>query len=255
MTNKEYHSLESISASDLKAIAECPAKWHYNKSNLKEETDAMRQGTAIHTAILEPHLYDEQIAVLSKIDRRTKAGKDAYAEFVESSKEKTIITQDQNEIAQSCKDSVMADNIASQLLTHNEALIEQSLFWTDPETGIECRTRPDYIGNAVIDIKSTRNASPQSFMRDAYNMQYHIQAAFYLDGVRANGMEINKFVFIVIEKDAPFIVQTYVADDAFIERGREDYKKALETLVRCRETGKYPAYETGIQTLELPKWI
>ena len=149
----------------------------------------------------------------------------------------------------------MADNIASQLLTHNEALIEQSMFWTDPETGIECRTRPDYINNAVIDIKSTRNASPQSFMRDAYNMKYHIQAAFYLDGVRANGMEINKFVFIAIEKDAPFIVQTYVADDAFIERGREDYKKALEILVRCKETGNYPAYETGIQTLELPKWI
>lgn len=254
MTNKEYHARPEISASDLKQIASCPAKWIYEKSNPKEPTDAMMIGTAIHTRILEPEKYKDEVAILPTLDRRTKAGKEEYAEFVELSKNKVIITQDQNAEIESIEDSVMSNHYARTLIEYEERIVEKSFFWTDPDTGILCKTRPDLVGIACVDLKSTVDASEDAFMRQAYNLKYHIQAAFYLDGLRANNIDCNRFVFIAVEKTAPYIVQIYVADDSFIERGRIEYKQALRTLAQCRADNKYPGYTNEIKKLTLPKW-
>ena len=86
LTNKAYHSLKAISPSQIKILARSPL--HYYDKFLAEDrekpepTPAMLRGTALHTAVLEPELWDSTIAVPPhSFDRRTKAGRELAAEF------------------------------------------------------------------------------------------------------------------------------------------------------------------------------
>ena len=75
-TNKKYHSSKAISASGLKSINK---KSVYHFLNQKPfESSAMALGTAVHCAMLEPHLYYKEFHVMPKIDRRTKIGKQTF---------------------------------------------------------------------------------------------------------------------------------------------------------------------------------
>ena len=75
----------------------------------------------------------------------------------------------------------------------------------------------------IIDLKTTRDSSPESFRRSAYNYGYDRQAAFYLDGFKAD-----EFWFLVIEKESPYRVGIYKASDEFIEGGRQKNQSLLK---------------------------
>lgn len=85
---------------------------------------------------------------------------------------------------------------------------------------------------------------------------YDIQAAFYVDGIRAvTGMEL-PFLFIAVEKEAPHAVAVYRADPEVIEVGRKKYRAALQLLKWCQESESWPAYQPGgeIELISLPRW-
>ena len=81
-TNKEYHSGEGVSKSDLDLLHTCPAKYRYRKDNPDDnETPAMLFGSMVHKLILEPEDFEREYAVAPECDRRTKAGKAIFDEF------------------------------------------------------------------------------------------------------------------------------------------------------------------------------
>jgi hypothetical protein len=72
---------------------------------------------------------------------------------------------------------------------------EQSLFWVDPATGVWRRRGLDWLpeqhstGRLILaDYKTGKTASPTLLERSLYDYGYHIQAAWYLDGVTALGL-------------------------------------------------------------------
>jgi len=72
-SNTDYHSNKSISASGLKEISSTSVTDYLNK---KFKTSlALELGSAIHTIILEPELFDTEFHIMPNIDLRTKAGK------------------------------------------------------------------------------------------------------------------------------------------------------------------------------------
>lgn len=65
---------------------------------------------------------------------------------------------------------------------------EESFFWKDEETGVECKCRPDSYGEIsgqpiCVDLKTCQCAETEKFMRDAIKLNYDIQAAHYCDGL------------------------------------------------------------------------
>jgi exodeoxyribonuclease VIII len=131
--------------------------------------------------------------------------------------------------------------------------VEASTFWTDPATGVECRCRPDAIlGNGMlIDLKTTDDAGP-GFQRSVAKYRYHVQAAFYGDGL--GGMEVRPMVFIAVEKNAPHLVACHMISPDSLLAGREVYKRNLETYLECTKSGEWPGYPTTINQIELPHW-
>jgi exodeoxyribonuclease VIII len=86
--------------------------------------------------------------------------------------------------AKACIDAVNAHPAASQLLAGAER--ELSLFWTDARYHVPCKARYDARNHGlVMDLKTTQDASPEGFARQAANLLYHCQAAHYFSGEHA----------------------------------------------------------------------
>jgi hypothetical protein len=126
------------------------------------------------------------------------------------------------------KGSVLCHEIASAMLTGGEA--EYSYYTTDAETGIGLKCRPDYFNqNALIDLKTCRDASVEEFTRACFSMGYFIQAAFYLDVFNAvNKTKLEEFYFVAVENTAPYAVNIFKMGETEIAFGREQYKKVLK---------------------------
>lgn len=66
---------------------------------------------------------------------------------------------------------------------------EVSIFWVDPQTGVPCKCRLDYIKpRAIVDLKSFGNPNrlpiDRAIMRAIATQRYHIQAAWYDEGAQ-----------------------------------------------------------------------
>jgi hypothetical protein len=255
MSNAEYHAQSAISKSGLDLIARCPAMFKHRRENPIDPTPAMRMGTLVHTAILEPHDLDK-LVVAPKIDRRSAAGKAEWEAFKIFAEGKEIVEADELENLHAITKAVHAHPAAGQALRMLKS-VEDSIFWTDPDTGVECRCRPDGIltNGLMIDVKTTKDARPDEFAKSIANYRYHVQAAFYSDGYNAMfGGPPKAFMFIAVETVAPYLVACYVASPEMVIRGRADYKRDLSTYARCLETDTWPGLPDSPVKIDLPKW-
>lgn len=261
LTNDEYHSTVGISKSGLDLIARSPQHyWHaYLNPNRtpREETPAMRLGTAIHAAVLEPDAFQADYLPAPKLDRRTKEGKAMYADLQAMAEDRNMELLDADEY-EACL------RIADQVRQHPAAKVlfsvghpEQSAFWTDDETGVLCKARPDWLmPSAILDVKSTEDASLSGFQKTVVKWRYHVQAAWYLDGLhQATGIRPQAFIFAVFEKNPPYAAGFYFADNDMIDLGRREYRKLLRIYAECLHTDRWPGYSNEILPVSLPAWV
>ncbi|EGE09634.1 PD-(D/E)XK nuclease-like domain-containing protein [Moraxella catarrhalis] len=261
LSNADYHAHPAVSSSQLKHMLRTPAHFKASLETSKEPSDAMKLGSLVHTLLLEPHLVDYEYTVMPKFDRRTKQGKADYEAWLERNAHKSIITADQMDTATAMTDSLKQSSVA-KLLKVNRTLIEASIFYTDQDTGIDCRVRPDFLitpcdsfpNGLIVDLKTTDNASPSAFKRTITNFGYHLSAAMYLDGYEAHFGTCPAYIWLVAERDAPYAVASYTPSDEMLERGKQDLDSALSMLRQCMDADDYPAYSADIATIDLPKW-
>lgn len=257
MINAEYHADPAISKSDLDLINRSPAYYKYVKENPIEQTAAMLLGSVFHKLVLERETFAAEYAVCPAVDRRTKAGKETYKSFVDVLHDDVeVITDDVYKAAQAMAESVKNHPIAARLLQGGQA--ELSYFWE--ENGVQCKCRPDYLRadiKCVIDLKTTQNASPESFVKASYDYRYHVQAAWYLRGLKACNVNAENFIFIAVEKDPPYTVCVYAADELMIKLGNSEAGENLSTLCECMRSGNWYGYEETpiIHSLSLPDWV
>ena len=249
ISNEQYHADPAVSASHLHAVAKSP--YHYWSRYLDpqrlpvEPTAAMRLGTLVHTAVLEPEDLLQRYGVCGP--RNTKAGKEQAASMAAAGIE--AVTQSDMALALSMAASVRVHPAASALLAQGKA--EQSFWWDDATTGLRCKCRPDwYHSTTVVDLKTTTDASPSGFARSIATFRYHVQASHYLSGL--HGAE--RFVFIAVEKTAPYAVAVYELDAAALAAGDELRQRDMRVIADCQATSEWPGYGDDCQTLSLPSW-
>lgn len=276
MPNDAYHAHEAISASGLKLIGRSPLHYWQRYINPEREPDeptpALQLGTAIHTAVLEPLRYAEEYVVVpesapkrptpaqlnaKKPSDDTLAAIEWWKEFEVKTQGKTVISADDHKVCMAISERVNRHPAASVLF--RGGMVETSMFWEDPDTGVTCKCRPDYFlpGLAIVDVKSTSDASASGFARSVANYEYHLQAAWYLDGVRLvmGDKAASAFIFAAFEKDAPHAVAFYNADAEMIELGRREYRRRLQIYADCKSRNVWPGYPAEITSLSLPGWL
>lgn len=256
MTNAEYHASGAVTKSVLDLVHKSPALYQYRKEHPQEATENMLLGSVVHKLVLEPEDFENEFAVLPEIDRRTKAGKDAYSDFTAGLVDGVVIVpQATYNTATAMKNAVLAHPIARMLLEAGKA--EQSFFWE--RDGIKCACRPDWLRDdgLVVDLKTTKSAAPDDFQKSAYNFRYYVQAWWYLDGLQRCGVNAEQFVFIAVESSPPYNVCAFAADDLFFDLGRIEAEQDFETYKQCITSGAWYGYdkEPEVHSLSVPDYI
>lgn len=144
------------------------------------------------------------------MDRRTKDGRSAHAEFISNLNGRTPVTLDMMALAIEMSNAVEKNSLAKKLLSGET---EKPLFWVDEMTGEGCKCRLDSFlrkGDKliIVDYKTTENAETEAFTRSAVQYGYDLQAAMYSEGVKANYNTDPIFVFVV-QRKSPLMPLTF----------------------------------------------
>lgn len=262
MPNAEYHAHPAISSSAIREALRSPAHYHaayIERSVPRTESASMKLGTAVHTLVLEPEKWASEYAISPAVDRRTKAGKEAWAAFVEEAGERVLVTEEEAAHAKAVAQSVLKHGAARELVEgiFERPVAESSVFWRDDATGLELKCRPDALDlgeGVIVDLKTTRDASPIGFPKSVANFGYHTQAAWYRRGVEAALGASCRHVIVAVETAPPYAVGVYELDEDALEVGAELAKLGLERIARGIETGEWPAYGDDLQEITLPGW-
>lgn len=270
-----YHARPEISQSMLKWVLRSPVHFHARfdraeADRIKDETtEAMLLGKAAHAFALEPDRAAALFVAAPDVDRRTKDGRAKYADAMAAAAVAgaSLLTAEQNAAARAIAHSVWSHPVARRLLGY-DVETELTVLWTDAPTGLPCRCRVDRAAQSrriVMDLKTTNDASAHAFVRAIKDRAYHMQAAYYLDGLAASGDPAFvgasdwSWVWLAVETSPPYAVGVYIADDAWILRGRMLYRRALDTVVGLRanppEDG-WPHYtpNDAPAVLDAPAW-
>ena len=255
-----YHADAGVSNSMLSAMnktpAHCWALYLDPDRPANKSTDAMRAGTLMHTAVLEPAQLDARYAVkpdgMSFATKEGKAWRDGVADGLE------IVSHEDAAKAQMQRAAVWRVPVLAKLLAQGFA--ESSCFWTDEATGLRCRARPDWIHQTgkrscvVLDLKSIDDLTAESIQRAIARYGYHRQQAHYRNGVSACGLMVEEFVFGFISSSYPYLATAMVLDDESAGQGQEEVGELLARFKGCRDLGLWPAFGDGYQQTSLPLW-
>jgi len=234
---EEYHSKESISASSLKYIAE-KSVWHYLNRKPVVQTKFMVRGNAVHTICYEGiEEFKKQYYVLPKLDLRKKEDKAIKAALIEKNKGKVALDEEEDNIIRGIHKNFVENE---KVKKWSKGKIEVSHYGTFQ--GVPVRVRPDCLGEDWIsDIKTCQDSSPEKFVKDIQQRNYHIQAWFYCYML---GIDPSRFRFIACETNHPFGVEVYKLDDVFIENAEIDFERAFTFWKLYLEKGIQTGYQS-----------
>lgn len=257
-----YHAdKETVSRTSIMAYDKCPRMYqalYISKEVEKEVTKPMLLGSAFHTLILEKHLFEQRVAVYpSDIDRRTNAGKAAYAEFQLASTGKIMIDAETMDTINGMKDALANHLEAATLVWGNQPVFERSYIYGDDGSGLVIKARPDILQpNCIVDLKTCQSADEYSFRQSVLKNGNHIQGAMVQDGIRLVDAREDALtlpvVNIAIETRKPYCIAIYFISLNAIQSGRERYQSVLKRMKASFDTGVYPSYET--KEIDLPNW-
>lgn len=254
-----YHIHPGISNSGLKLILDCPKRYYteYLDPNKppRSRPKHFTIGSAVHALALEPEKFTEQFFVFPKCDRRTNAGKEAYAKAEIDAKGKDLLSQEEMAEVSAMADSI--NNIAWFKKLRPQMRIEQSFLWEDPEFKVQVKSRPDiHTDQFYIDIKTTDSANLKDFSRTIYNYGYHMQAAIAREAFKAlYKKEFKYFIFVVIENSYPYLTASFVLDEASLNKGYDDFRRGLKIYKECLDSNNFPGYDDKIQNIVMPEWM
>lgn len=247
----EYLQIDALNWSKLKEMRRSALHFHHAEQATVEDNSRLAMGRAVHTAVLEPFRFVDTYAVFSGARRQGKA----WEAFEAENAGKTILKVDEVQTAMNAAAAVRRHPLAGRLLHAGKA--EQSITWTDPKTGIACKARPDWIdvdSRSLLDLKTTGDIAMRRFGTIAARFGYHCQIAWYVRGLRENGIEIEQARIVAVEYDAPFDVGVFAVDDDLLFAADEEVSQLLGRVKWCRDNKAWDGNYTSEVPLELPAW-
>jgi hypothetical protein len=250
MTPEQYHAAPALSASGMKHLTVSPLRyWWLHLSPDRpviEETPAMRIGTALHYAVLEPSEFErlyvsdftapEGTLVVAedlkgylngrgiKPAGTTKAGWIAQVQahnpempiyevirqrFAEENKGKTILKAEEWQRVMGMTEALRNEPRIKDILSEGKA--EVPLFTCDPETKVALKAKLDWVnGTTILDLKTftqMRGKSIDQCVADALFYEKYIRQAVFYCMLSGWPEWRGEFVFAFCESEEPFEIR------------------------------------------------
>jgi hypothetical protein len=255
-----YRKEPGENQSSLKYILKSPAHYLAAKKRRFAPSVFMDIGSALHCKVLEgeEEFYSRFIQKPSDISLTTKEGR----EWKEANKGKTILSNSDRDAPW---DSVLGMTESLRSLdwfnpeqTDYRKFNELSIYWDSD--GVECKGRLDRLVDdgdnlLVLDLKTTDSIEPGVFIKKVVgSMNYIFQAAWYAEAAEIAFKKPAKFIFVAIERAAPWSVGIFeVSPDAMLE-GKAQISRARKLLKDCTKTKTWPGPDVSFSMLDLPPW-
>lgn len=260
---EDYHSDRStISSTGIKlALTQSFRAFYYDRilgMSVKEESEEMKFGSLFHEAVLEPMLFAQKYYRLPVFgDMRKVANKAELNKFLETApKDALPIAAESYDTIQAMIKSLKNHKTAARIL--EEGIAETVGYARDQETGLMVRVKPDFIQTklmALSDLKTTRDAKRNGFLRQVEENYLYVQLAMYVKVVEEiMGQEVRFANFVAIEKKPPYEVGVWCIDEGTLDAGLQLFQAVLRRIKKCMDTNYWPPYQTVAQNLGLSSW-
>lgn len=247
----------SLSVSGAKTILKSPARFHWERQHGRPNTKSFDFGHAAHAKVLGVGL---EVATVPA-DLLAKNGAASTAAAKEWAADATA----RGAVILKAEDVARVDAMAAELATHpiasalfRDGTPEQSIFWRDDDTKVMLRGRTDWVTRlksgrpVVVDYKTADDANPDEFRWDAGRYGYHMQDAWYREGMDTLTGESHAFLFVVQEKTAPFLVSVIELDDDARDVGAQRNTVARRTYLDCMTRDEWPGYPPQVHRVSIP---
>ena len=225
ISNSAYHGSGELSRSMAwQLVKSCPAKlWHQMQNPTPSDAPHFVVGGCTHTATLEPHKLDDEYGVKPEsIDgnsSRTNAYKAVFEEMQKNEPDKRWLTKSDYDTCMKMADSAREHPLLQTYLDDPDTIIEGTGYFG--YEGAECQIRPDLFNTrsgVVIDLKTTQEGDPKGFHHSCRRYGYDFQSSFYMEGLRRMGYNPTQFIYLCVEKSAPYLTSAYEIDLAQVSR-------------------------------------
>jgi len=241
----EYLAEPGLNKSSAQHLLRSPAHYLAQFSKPRKDTPALTRGLALHCKLSD----DEHcLAVAPEVNKRTKAGKELWADFEIANSGKIIVTPDIDDATTQMAKAIK-QHPAVQAFGRGQD--EVSLFVEHEGVRIKCRI-DRLTDDAIIDWKTTTSIDDPS--RDAAKFHYDLQAAWYRQCVYELTGEWRPFVFVFVETEAPWSVRVMRAGESMLARGEWHMRTCLDKYKWCKQHDEWPGFSTTPEDLELPNW-
>lgn len=284
ITIEAYHANETHLSSTQIKLAKRSLKqfeWYLQGKIVKEDKPHFSFGNAFELALLNAVEFAEKVAIkpdeewcreVMNLDegyskpRATSLYKTREREWSIGREGMYTIMDAGKESYETIKhmlDSCYADKIIQGLIRNTE--YQLSLFWTDEETGLGLKTRPDICKrkkNVVVNVKTTEDGSPAAFSRELAKYDYPMQACIEITGCLRTGLmeQVDNYFWLVCEKTAPYNATIYEFSQQDIAASMDELRYHLNKIAKARKENLHPGYSDradntyGILTAEIPAW-
>ena len=253
MPNAEYHASPGISKTGLDLFAKDPhaVEWSKRCPVDEEKLKTFDFGDAMHAICLEPERLKSEFVIAPEVNLRTNAGKAELAGFMDDHKSSKILSAEDHKKLNLMFESVMA-HPQCRAIIEADGVAESSYLYTDPETGILLRCRPDKIvGSKLIDVKTTPTLAKFHYSVDDF--RYHVQASWYCDIV-SQFQDVSHMEFLVIQKTIEigrYPCAVYRLPPEIVDYGRLTMRRELREYADFLSSDKKPP----TQYLEMSRWF
>jgi exodeoxyribonuclease VIII len=247
---KEYRAFPAFNQSAAKHILTSPAHYQAYINTPQEETKALRFGTFVHAAVLEPHTLNDLYATAPEVDRRTKEGKETWAAFATANVGKTILDAEESAIGH-----LVASSARFALKRLGVEFDATEVMYHVDYNGVPLKAAIDGVaGDYLWDIKTTGagEATPAGMLKSIRSYRYNLQAYWYrLVYELATGRRPLGFRFLFVEKEPPFACSVCEVGPELMSWAIADFEKAVALYKACTESGVWPSYPEEIQVIDV----
>lgn len=259
MPRADYDALDALNASGINRGTKSLMHLRHALEN-REETAALSLGWLTHGLILEPEVVADEVVIVEASTKTTKIWKEQSEAAIASGKRPFLLHEYESalEMGRAVRDAPVYRKVLADCF---DPMTEATIVWEDTDDGAtrwKAKMRCDLIdpsAGILLDIKTTLDASPEAFRWSVLKYGYHRQAAWYIRGAMAAGVEAPRFLIVAVEKGAPNGVGVYEIPADVLAQGWAECAAIASRWSEAKRTGIWPGYSDGIVMLPVrPKY-